>query len=73
MMKLLLHLSAKGKLSLQSVQSQSVDAQFLPRLMESLGKQHISTRRSPTPSPILMTQLLSKVYTLACSNKETRS
>ena len=45
MIKLALRLYAKGKLSLQSVQSWSVDTQFLPRLTDSSGKQRVLDRK----------------------------
>ena len=43
--KLALRLYAKGKLSLQSVQSQSVDSNFLPRLIESSREQRVLDRK----------------------------
>lgn len=41
MVRLALWLYAKGKLSLQSVQSQNIDIEFLSRAADASGKQRI--------------------------------
>lgn len=46
MVKLALRLYAKGKLSLQNVQSQSIDIEFLSRATDASGKQRILDRKA---------------------------
>lgn len=45
-MKLALRLYAKGKLSLQNVQSQNIDVKFLSRATDTSGKQRILDRKA---------------------------